>query len=443
MNRLHRIAHCARPLLVYLILCGFLFWLWGGIRIFWPEAAFIFGLFWGFALAVVLGTLWVTVAGPLQELVLEHWFDPPQPEPTLTAPLDGPQGVLVSDIHIDTWGPVGSAGAAAREQRFLGLLAAIKADSRVDSFYMNGDLMDAPLHPDANAPEPEMLRLSGSLAAEQGVLLGRYNAILDALLNLTRLETTPQGAAPIRRAIFQTGNHDIGVSGLRYVQPNMPPFLPAVQTVWNPSLLLQTDADDQLYPRWVYIEHGHHWDPLLWLYMRYALLDILRFGHRKHETQLLSGLQRGGKVGMGTQTFSTGDLPSAPPPGTSANHFPNDQPQPLSNRILSGLIRLRYRQAARRTFRDFQSRQRDRRTKTSVRTILIGHTHHPDRYVFPGGLVYINSGDWSGYTQHCAYCVLDPDGTVRGPFQWESAAKAEFGALAVSAVPLSSFPLIS
>lgn len=426
MNHLRRAAHRWGPLLAYLAVC-LLLWGWGGkmLREHWSSVFFSLGFFWGFALAVVAGTVWVSVAGPLQELVLERFFDPPQPDPRLDAPPEGPQGVLVSDIHIDTWGPAGNDAAVVRQERFLGLLAAVKADPRVDSFYLNGDLMDIPMHPDANAPEPEMLRLTGSLASEQGILLGRYYSVLDALLNLTRPEPAlgmPAEAIPLRRAIFQTGNHDVGVSGLRYVQPNMPPFLPPVQTVWNPSLLLQTNADHQPYPHWVYIEHGHHWDPLLWLYMRYALLDILRAGHRKKETRLLSGLQRGGKAGMGTQTLHTDDLPPAPEPGTSANHFPDDQPQ-----FLSGLIRLRYRQAARRTFREFQSRQKDGRTKTKVRTILIGHTHHPDRYVFPGGQVYINSGDWSGFTPHCAYCVLDHDGTVRGPFQWENAAKAEFG----------------
>ena len=156
--------------------------------------------------------------------------------------------------------------------------------------------------------------------------------------------------------------------------------------------------------------------------MRYALLNILRAGHRRREAQLLSGMQRAGKAGMGAQTVGGGTLPPAPEPGISENHFPNGQPG-----LLSTLVRLRYRQAARRLFREFRSRQTDPPAAMHVRTLLMGHTHHPDRYVFPGGLLYINSGDWSGYTAHCAYCVFDPDGSVRGPFQWEAAGKAEFG----------------
>ena len=343
-------AHRWGPLLCYAAACALLLAVLGRRAAGFAHALqtglpFAAGLFCGFALAVAVGTLWVFIAGPVQELILERFFDPPQPAPALGSPPDGPQGVLVSDLHIDTWG-LSDGRPNARESRLLGLLAAIKSDPRVDSFFLNGDLMDIPLHPDANAPEPEMLRLGAMLLDERGVLLSRYDAVLGALLTLTRPDpaSPAQVSAPIRRALFQTGNHDVGVSGLRYVRPDMPPFLPPVQSVWNPSLLIQTGADGQELPRWVYIEHGHRWDPLLWLYMRYALLDILRAGHRRREAQLLSGMQRAGKAGMGAQQMSPGaSLPPAPARDTSANHFPDDQPG-----LLSTLVRLRYRQAARR-----------------------------------------------------------------------------------------------
>ena len=422
-------AHRWGPLLFYAAACALLLVVLGRnaagfLRALQAGLPFALGLFCGVALAVAAGTLWVFVAGPVQELIQERFFDPPQPPPVLDSLPDGPQGVLVSDLHIDTWS-LADGRPNARQSRLLGLLAAVKADPRVDSFYLNGDLMDIPLHPDANAPEPEMLRLGAMLLDERGVLLSRYDAVLGALLTLTRPDPDAPAEVntPIRRALFQTGNHDVGVSGLRYVRPDVPPFLPPVQAVWNPSLLIQTGADGVEMPRWVYIEHGHRWDPLLWLYMRYALLDILRGGHRRQEAQLMSGMQRAGKAGMGAQQMSPGaSLPPAPLPGTSANHFPADQPG-----LLSTLVRLRYRQAARRLGREFRSRPSDSPDAPRVRALLMGHTHHPDRYVFPGGLTYINSGDWSGYTDHCAYCVLDPDGTVRGPFQWEEADKAEFG----------------
>ena len=431
MNALQRVLASLGPILGYLIATAaawaLLFGPVSGAPILRAILSFVavgLGLLCGFAVAVVAATLYVFVAGPLQEWFLERFFDPPQP--SLAVPKDfepppGFQGVLVSDLHIDTWSYPVDGEPSPREQRFLELLAAVKANPRVNSFYLNGDLMDAPRHPDANAPEPLMLSLSASFDQEQGLLLTRYDAILENLLKLTQ----PAGAGQplLRRAIFQTGNHDIGVSGLRYVRSNMPDYLPSVQMSWNPSLLLQTDAQGKDYPGWVYLEHGHHWDPLLWLYMRYALMDILRFGHHRHEGQLLSGLQRGGKVGMGSQAcVAASHLTPAPPRGTLTHHFAGDQPG-----FASTLVRLRYRQAARRTFRQF-----DRQGGSQVRSILIGHTHHPDRYVFPSavfpeGRVYINSGDWSGVTDHCAYCVLDSDGSVRGPFQWELAKDAEFG----------------
>ena len=426
MSAPHRLLHRFGPLALYLLVFALLWRLgagravWGQLVAVWEFLPFALGLLCGFALAVGVVTSWIFLAGPLQELLLEWFVDPRRRAREASTPQTpepgGMQGVLVSDLHIDTWEYPADGSPSERERRFLSLLGAVRADPNVDSFYLNGDLMDIPLHPDADAPEPLMLRLSASLSEERGVLLSRYDRVLKALLFLSEPEA---GQTPIRRAVFQTGNHDVGVSGLRYVRPQPSDFLPPVGVAWNPSLLLQTDADGREYPRWVYAEHGHHWDPLLWLYMRYALLDILRTGHQRREAALLSGMQRGGQIGLGVQeVVSDARLPPAPLPGTKTNHFENDQPG-----FASGLIRLRYRQAARRTFRQFRS-QGD----TRVKAILIGHTHHPDRYVFPGGRVYLNSGDWSGMTGHCAYCVLDADGSVRGPFQWESAAKAEFGA---------------
>jgi hypothetical protein len=424
MTPLRRAIHRWGPLFLYSVAAALL-WNKAGepLRVVLRWLPFSLGLLCGFAVAIIAGTLWVFFAGPLQELVRERFFDPPQPIEVPQAPATGLQGVLVSDIHIDTWGLLEADAPTERQQRFLALLAAVKADPRVNSFYLNGDLMDIPLHPNANAPEDVMLDLNGALAEEQGVLREHYDSVLEPLLGLTLPETAKEAITPVRRSIFQTGNHDIGVSGLRYVRPQMPSFLPQVQTVWNPALLLQTDADNVPYPHWVYIEHGHHWDPLLWLYMRYALLDILRFGHRKQESQLFSGMQRGGKKGMGAQTRQDDSLPPAPARGVSANHFAGDETD-----WLSSLVRMRYRQAARRTFREFRS-QAGQAGPAQIRTVLVGHTHHPDRYVFPGGFIYINSGDWSGFTQHCAYCVLDPDGTVRGPFQWENDKEKEFGDL--------------
>jgi hypothetical protein len=428
MTPLRRALHRWGPLFIY-IAVGAELWHNEGepLHVLGHWLPFSLGLLCGFAVAIIAGTLWVFFAGPIQELIRERFFDPPQPIDVPQAPATGLQGVLVSDIHIDTWGLLGADAPTERRERFLALLAAVKADLRVNSFYLNGDLMDIPLHPNANAPEDVMLDLNGALAEEQGVLRESYDPVLEPLLDLTQPRTSKEAITPIRRSIFQTGNHDIGISGLRYVRPTMPPFLPPVQTVWNPSLLLQSDAENVSYPQWIYIEHGHHWDPLLWLYMRYALLDTLRFGHRKQESQLFSGMQRGGKKGMGAQTRQDDGLPLAPTRGSSSNHFTGDQPD-----ILSTLVRLRYRQAARRTFREFRSQRVQTNANSpnnppQVRTVLVGHTHHPDRYVFPGGFVYINSGDWSGFTQHCAYCVLDPDGTVRGPFQWENDKEKEFG----------------
>lgn len=48
--------------------------------------------------------------------------------------------------------------------------------------------------------------------------------------------------------------------------------------------------------------------------------------------------------------------------------------------------------------------------------ILMGHTHLPDFYVYRQGGVrgklYVNTGDWSGYTGHASYAVITEDGLV-------------------------------
>jgi len=48
----------------------------------------------------------------------------------------------------------------------------------------------------------------------------------------------------------------------------------------------------------------------------------------------------------------------------------------------------------------------------------MGHTHLPDRYEFPGGRLYINSGDWAGNDANQCFLLIQPNGVVSGPHQW-------------------------
>jgi UDP-2,3-diacylglucosamine pyrophosphatase LpxH len=412
-----------------------------------PAALFagFIGLLCGLALAIIFSTAWIGLAGAAQEWLTERFLDRAVSD---AGPIDqeereGQQEVLVSDLHIDTWDyPHGKPGA--RATAFLEFLTAVQQAPNVRGFILNGDLMDIPLFPGNLTPEQKLLLLpvmDEIQMTEQGVLATRYDEVLQPLLTLEAIVAQALEKPGLRRTIFQTGNHDIGINGLRYVRRDMPRFLPTVQIAWNPQLLLLSGPETgSSYKHPVYIEHGHHYDPFLWLYMRYALLDVLRGGVQRREAQLMAAMQRGGRKGMGRpsrQGIPTEEAvaaahaagkplitevraePAAAGSATEEWHFAAES---RTRSFGEKVVQYRFRQAARRVFRDLH-----RRHRRNIRTVMFGHTHLPDRYVFPGGRVYINSGDWCGNTPHQCYCVIQADGTVRGPFQWDSAHTAEFG----------------
>ena len=60
--------------------------------------------------------------------------------------------------------------------------------------------------------------------------------------------------------------------------------LPGVQAGWSPQILLMGSPSQESYAgRFIYVEHGQEYDPFLWLYLRYAVLDLLRGGHLHRE----------------------------------------------------------------------------------------------------------------------------------------------------------------
>ena len=366
------------------------------------SVVYAVGILCGLVLAFMLEFLWIGVAGPFQEWICEHTLDvwyrkkhglEPQPAP----PAEGPISILFSDIHLDTW-DYGSGRPAA----FASCLQSIVANPRVTDVYINGDILDTPPNPVNQRDVPTLTvdclspsdRYPDLNAGPLGILQKLYEVPLRQLMNLG---PRPSGVPPLP-ITYITGNHDIGIEGLRFIMPGL--AWGSVQVAWNPSVVLRASAD-----RWVYLEHGHRYDPFLWLYLRYAVLQLFRGPAAVHITQ------RAGKVGMKhshpTNLEAAKRAPSLPWENEEEiQHDPHDG-------VGAWFARYRFRQAARRAFRRIQKEQSDR-----VKVITFGHTHIPDKYTFPGGRLYINSGDWAGNSPDQSYLIIHSNGVVEGPLQW-------------------------
>ncbi|MDQ3813786.1 MAG: metallophosphoesterase [Armatimonadota bacterium] len=340
--------------------------------------------------------VWVGMAGPIQELAQELWErlsgqgGPPSPEET-AKPLDSglaPLRIVVSDLHFDFWD---NLPTGPRAQAFLDFLDYVKNNPRVSEFYLNGDLMDLPRPPWQGDPVTLFLDPQNPLNLPGAVQLN-FEVILQRLRDLNRRDPN----LPPLQVFYCTGNHDIGISGLRYLRLDRPQFI--AQVVWNPSTVVKVSGD-----HWVYLEHGHLQDPFLWLYLRNAVGDLLRGGQQRQEQQMLREVQRTGKSGMAASI----NKPATAQPGQVAG-------------IGATLAKYRYRHAARRIFRQCHQAWGDQ-----VKTVSFGHTHIPDAYVFPQHCLYINSGDWAQNTQNQTYLVIAPDGTVRS-YSWHGRANAPF-----------------
>lgn len=393
----------------------------------------IIGIVIGIAIGLALSMAWNVFAPATAEWFCETFLDRGSNTSTVDRPVSPPCEVLVSDLHIDTWDY--PPQAEMRVRSFVEFLDSVRADPRIEGFVLNGDLMDIPLFAGDLTAEQNRLMLevnAGPITPNQGVIVEKYAPVLRALITLEKPD--PSGDN-VSRAIFQTGNHDIGVVGLRYVMRVMPDFLPQVQAGWSPQILLQGGPGGSPYnSRWVYIEHGQDYDPFLWLYMRYAVLDLLRGGHLHREAYFIRAVQRKGTMGLGRSSKGSkaknrlraqaamNEAAGKPPPANMPVEtapvarapgqdwdFANDD-----HSFFERLLMLRYRWAGRRVFAALPKSKRD-----SVKTVTFGHTHMPDRYVFPGGRVYINSGDWCGHTDHQCYSLIHRDGFVSGPFQWD------------------------
>jgi UDP-2,3-diacylglucosamine pyrophosphatase LpxH len=380
----------------------------------WQDASANFiGLTFGVLVGLLLSAIVIVGKDILFEWICERF------EGNEEAFIDStPVQILVSDVHIDTWDYPARPGL--RAENFVEFLGHVKQCQMIESFVLNGDLMDIPENPtDTAAGRQSMtLKLGKGPIHDRGPLDPKYSNVQLALAQLGSRNC---------RFVYQTGNHDIGITGLRFTR-NIPPGLfPQIEVSWNPQIVIEFGGQQSQGA--LYLEHGHHYDPAMSLYIRTEIVDILRGANISAEDGLISGLQRHGLKGPGTRARRHG-LIKCDDPNANIETPPNLDPPPTQANwdfqgweltIVQKLLRLKYRWAARHIFRRLA-----RAGRTDIKTVTMGHIHIPDRYVFKGGYVYINSGDWCGNTQHQCYTVLHENGRVSGPHQWVDASHAKF-----------------
>ena len=353
------------------------------------------GFIAGLVFAFIAVLVWIAVAGPLQEWLCERVVDPLHPSKKKHLPLeqtsDGQYSILISDVHLDTWTP----NTEYRAQDFREFLQWINGEDRVRELYINGDIMDMPPHP-LNQPVVPILRIKPGEPGQPNRYPDQENIPDLGVLDDWNVSVLHDLFAVTKPITSLTGNHDLGLFGLKYVRPNMR-TLP-IRVAWNPSVVLEMTESRSLY-----IEHGHLRDPFLWLYLRYAVLELL---------QGPATAQRGGKVGM-SKVAGTRSADVPVPASELYYEGRGNITPPKGEGFFPKLARYRFRLAARQLFRSIKSDIRDK-----VKVITMGHTHLPDRYEFPGGKLYINSGDWAGNDYHQCFLLIRPNGEVTGPHQW-------------------------
>ena len=376
------------------------------IVLLWTGVGFVAGLI--FALFGVM--LWISLAGALQEWIcevtLDKWYGASKFALKSQPVGDGNYSLLISDIHLDTWTfpdkPNDGDPDHPNRLAFRAFLNWVKNEPRFQDLYINGDIMDFPPHPINQPPVPTLKVIYKSPEnvypdLEHFSSLGSLNPLNERVLFQLGRISDRNPAWPTLRVTYITGNHDLGLYGLRYIQPDL--NWNSFRVAWNPSILLSIGESTRLY-----MEHGHLHDPFIWLYLRYAIGEIIQGPG--------STIQHPMKVG---KTKHKNTVSRDVEPDQGPRYFEGRGSIALSKKDGLGplLARLRFRQAARRTFRQVQKIE-----KTSIQFLTMGHTHLPDRYIFPGNRTYINSGDWAGNDVNCTYLLIHPNGEITGPHQW-------------------------
>jgi UDP-2,3-diacylglucosamine pyrophosphatase LpxH len=322
-----------------------------------------------------------------------------------------PARVIVSDPHIDTWTDT-KYGISERNKTKLDhwrdFLSRCK-EAGIEELIINGDLMDAPPYDEGNLP----------LASP---------TVCDALAELA-------GYAAHQRVTYILGNHDIGMSGLRFGFEGHLPWLKNVSFCY-PNCCLP------IKPNVLLIEHGHLSDPAMSLY-RSDLMARTYPGTDDYRSYQFDNV----RWPAGTRRRRAEDKPS--PGRESPNPVRLGPPDNLTveeaidradtrrtrwsraSLWLPRKVRLKidhetWRGEARKIFKRFTSEHPT--LSNEVAYCVMGHTHVPDRFWEPRPIngrrcCYLNSGTWAGSgifpedQQNATYLYVDEDGTIT-PYDW-------------------------
>ena len=341
-------------------------------------AAYLFGLVFGLGSALFISLLWLIFGISGIEFLQERLIDPLTRDAVSSTkfPLDATQAlndsrakmIVVSDLHADQWHDA---------TNFVRFVEVITKNQSIERLVINGDIADYP----------------GDMSAQTGSGLPR-------ILSLSESQISPANASTPLHIIHRTlrhlnlhqehpilttyilGNHDIGLYGLKGDQ-RKGAFNGAFESIWQPSVMSGSEAG-----RSTYFEHGQRFDPLLIIYMRYVILDMLRSSNSGRDVIILDALAR----------------------ASSANISSSDTVRSLKRKEhnwYTKILLYRYRASARYCLSQYGSKH-----------VSFGHTHLPDRYVFSNGRTYVNSGDWSVKSGHQTFCIIDTTDNLHGPFQF-------------------------
>jgi len=347
-----------------------------------------YGLVFGLVTASSLALLWLILGGSIREAFLEAFIDPIVRKKTgpsqgfvlsnnPAAALADPRtcSVIISDLHCDFWDHFDNDQA----RKFQDFCNAIQRNPQISQIFLNGDLADFPQQGETipvltvrllQQTEPELPTPSGQ----------SIDKTLHILYSLSHLESRHIAVN------FILGNHDCGLSGLRTAAGNS--FVRQLfQRVWQPAMQVGDPGSPS-----IYLEHGHRYDPFLLLYTRFAVLDLIRLGRKDRDLDFIDQQLK----------------------STNADRARNSSAGAESH-AYAWILRMGYRFSARRVLTK-------RPGTAQYGSVVFGHTHLPDRYTFPGGSTYFNSGDWSALSGHANFLLVTTDGHLHGPYEWPTPA---------------------
>jgi|GEM_PF-6288411 len=317
-------------------------------------SVYVFGLAVGVLCAFGITIVWMMFASTLLEGLWELFGGrgtDSQPATLQEAmAISDAKAVIISDLHVDRWD---EHDTNIQSLRVLAQL--LKENSHIRECIINGDFADFPEEALSSVLQRPigMPDLHGSKSVEMishciGIL-SETNITLSIVL----------------------GNHDLSLHGLRNPHTNSAILPGNLKQIWDGVLLLNMKQEEK-----VLVEHGHRYDPLLTLYTSYRMLDIARNTQFDQASDFYKHL-------------------------AGSSHTRAKKVTAFS-RLREGIIKLRYRGAARFNHR-------------GAKAVTYGHTHLPDRFVFPSGCVYVNTGSWESNRGGYVAVVTDK-GNLWGPY---------------------------